>query len=405
MGLLSRLTVPAAGEVKIPVHSFMAALAELKRDAPGVDIARIAAFGEFDLDAGEQATLQTFVDNIFGDVISREQVHDVLLLGESGFYTVQECSDRLLTPSNAGDLLPLIVQRQLEVLARSVNDYVVVGCAVTAQGSPNMTLAVAKGTVFTNGVLRAIAAANVNISAAHATKPRFDVVVIDASGNKVVRAGTPHPNKPSPPDLQGNDVALAFVYVPPGDTAIGPAQISNARVLTNSGPILIGKRTAALVFNNTSAAQDYLTLVLPSGLLLSGRIVKVRMGGTMLLNSGTPTVTLRIAYGGTTMHQSTTGAATADADRLAWSCEFDLVAQANNDQFVSGFWRISPLGAKTAPNTGIGNLAAGGVPVPIGGSAAIDSDTADRTLLVQMTMSVQNAADEIALEYATAELM
>jgi len=404
MSLLSRLTEPAAGEVKIPIHAFMAALAELKRDAAGVDLARIAAFSDFNLDAGEQTSLQTFIDNFLGDLITRERIHDVLLLGEAGFYTVQECSDRLLTPGGSTNLIALIVQRQLEVLARSVNDYIVDGCLVSAQGSPNMTLAVAKGAAFTNGTLRAVTAANVNIGAANATKPRFDIVVIDSAGAKQVRAGTASAT-PQPPDLSANDVPLCFVYVAPGATAIDSAKLSNCRILQGTGPVLIGKRTTALVFSNTAAAQDYISLILPSGLMSAGKTCRVRCGGSMLLNSGTPTVTMRIAYGGTTMFQDVTASATADVDRLAWSLEFDLIAQAINDQALVGCLSMSPVGAKTAPNTGLGDIAATGPSAPFAGSSAVDSGTADRTLLLQFTMSVANAANEIALEYATAELV
>jgi len=132
----------------------------------------------------------------------------------------------------------------------------------------------------------------------------------------------------------------------------------------------------------------------------------VNAGGTMLLNSGSPTVTLRIAFNGTTMFQDVTGAATADADRLAWSLSFNLIGQASNDQALNGVVTLSPVGAKTAPNTGQGDIAtAAALMTPINGSSAVDITTGNKDLIVQWQMSVQNAADEIVLEYATAELI
>jgi len=130
----------------------------------------------------------------------------------------------------------------------------------------------------------------------------------------------------------------------------------------------------------------------------------------MLLNSGSPTITLAISYGGTTMFQDVTGAATADADRLAWNLDFVLVAQANNDQSLSGTFKIGPVAAKTAPTTGVGDIIVPGVlsssqvSGPFSGAAAVDSDSANRDLVIQLTMSVANPNDEIAMEYATGEL-
>src|SRR6476659_9178846 len=96
MSLLSRLIGSnPTNELKLPVHQFMAALAELKRGASGVTLSSIATF--FNLDAGEQTDLQTFVSQQSGDVIAREEIHDVLMLGEAGAYTLQQCSDRLTT--------------------------------------------------------------------------------------------------------------------------------------------------------------------------------------------------------------------------------------------------------------------------------------------------------------------
>ena len=402
MSLLSRLVAPQGEEVKIPVHQFMAALAEGKRGAPGVDLASISAV--FELDAGEQADLATFLLNFYGGIIDREMIHDVLMLGERGIYTVQNCADRLVNV-NVADVLPLIVQRQIEVLNRATNDLVLSGCAVSAQGTPDMTLAVAKGAVMTNGVLRAVTAGNVTITDAHATWPRFDVVVVDSSGAKQVRAGTPAAS-PLVASLSSGDVALVFVYVRPADTAISSGEILDARVVATSGPITIGKLTTQQVSNNTNAIVTPVALTLPSGLFLAGRILRVKMGGTMLLNSGTPTVTMRIQYNGTTLFQDVTSAATADVDRLAWALDVCLIARGDAVQALNGLMALSPVGAKTAPNTGVGDLAtAAAFVTPINGSSAVDSDAGDRVFQVQFQMSVANASNEIVTEYATGELL
>lgn len=290
------------------------------------------------------------------------------------------------------------------ILAALTGDCVLSGCAVTAQGVPNMTAAVAKGAVLTNGVLKAIAAANVTIGAADATNPRFDLVVIDSTGAKAVRAGTAAAT-PKPPVRNTNDVVIAVVYVPATDTAVDTAQIVDLRVMRTQGPITIAKQTTAVTFNTSLAQQTYFSVTLPSGLFLAGKSLHVRCGGSYLANSGAPIWTLQIDYGGTTMFSDAVGAMTLDADRGAWALDFTIQAQANADQALNGIASFQTPGAKTA-STGTGDLGVvTSVVTPINGAAAVDSDAADRTLNVRWTMSVSNVADETVMEFATAELV
>lgn len=289
-------------------------------------------------------------------------------------------------------------------------DVVLSGLAVTAQGSPDMTVAVAKGSVLTNGVLKAVAAANGTITTADATNPRFDLVVINSSGAIAVRAGTPAIN-PVPPARSANDVIIAIVYVPANDTTISTGQITDVRVTRTNGPILIHKIYTAETTNNTASAVHILDkpnsgVVIPNGLLLAGRMLRCRIGGNLLMNSGTPTFTIIISYGGTTMFQDVSGTTTADGDRFAFFFDFLITAQGNADQTLSGILSTSGVGSKTAPTTGIGDFSATNFPTnPISGAATVDSDTADRTLSVTLTMSVANAANEIVTEMATLELL
>lgn len=296
-------------------------------------------------------------------------------------------------------------QEDIDIFIAGINgiDCVLSGGAVTAQASPDMTVAVAKAGVLTNGVLKAVAAANATITAADATNPRWDLVVIDSSGAIAVRAGTPAA-APKPPVRTANDVVLATVYVPATDTTIASNQIVDKRVIRQQGPITIAKVTSPVTFNNTNVIQTYLSVTIPSGLFLAARILRVRCHGNYLMNSGSPTISLRLSYGGTTMFDDTSGAYTADVDRGAWRLDVEIAAQANNDQALVGTWNAGVLGAKTAPTTGFGDQGGSALGI-FGGSAAVDSDAADRTLTVQFTMSVANAANEIVMEYAVVELI
>ena len=91
MSLLTRLIYPLDGETKLPVHQFMAGLAEYKRGAiTGPQLATA-----FSLSETEEIQLQNFLTNLDTDAINREILHDVLMLGEGKYYTIAQVQTRL----------------------------------------------------------------------------------------------------------------------------------------------------------------------------------------------------------------------------------------------------------------------------------------------------------------------
>lgn len=133
------------------------------------------------------------------------------------------------------------------------------GCAVTAQGSPNMTVAVAAGTIYWLFAEVAVTAGNVTITAANATNPRIDLVVVNSSGVKSVVAGTPAV-VPTQPALPALSVALAQVFVPANDTTISTAQIKDRRmtlmVPSVAGGTVIVRKTASETVASSTTLQD-----------------------------------------------------------------------------------------------------------------------------------------------------
>lgn len=311
------------------------------------------------------------------------------------------------------NIMSVLYAEQLNILLAGINgiDCVLAGCAVTAQGTPDMTVAVAKGSVLTNGVLKPVVAGNATITTANSTNPRLDLVVVNSSGTVAVRAGTAAA-APIPPARTANDVVIAMVYVPASDTTISSDQIVDMRVIRTGGPITIYRTATKFTQNTLATIFTLFTLTIPNGLFLAGRVLRVRLGGNYLFNSGTPTFIFTLSYGGTTFFADVTTAATASANRGAWTIDFEVAANANADQQVSGNIAFSTQGAKTAPTTGVaGDLllpaAIGNVMIitPFYGTAAVDSDAADRILLAQGTMNVSNAADEIVMNFASVELV
>ena len=169
---------------------------------------------------------------------------------------------------------------------------VVSGCAVSAQGSPDMTVAVASGTVEVAGVQVAVSSGNLTIGAADITNPRIDLITADSSGTKAVVAGTAAAS-PLEPALPASKALLAVVLVPAAVTTIVTNYITDRRVVLNDGHV-------RLTTNQTVAGQKTFTDLLritktytdvPSGL--------TRLALSTITARGTQTVSdRRTAIGG-----------------------------------------------------------------------------------------------------------
>lgn len=309
--------------------------------------------------------------------------------------------------TGVNDIQSIVFKEFLEVMSDGVSglNCVLSGCTVT--GGASMTPSVAKGAVLTNGVLKPVTAGTVTISAAHATLPRLDLIVVDSSGAKQVRAGTAAA-APKPPARTANDVVLACVYVPAAAATIPTVNIIDWAFRRLQGPIVVAKSTTPAAQNTLATIFTLATVTIPNGLFLSGKVLRMRIGGNYLSNSGAPTWTFTISYGGTTFFADTTAATTADADRGSWDLEFDLYATGDATQRLDGHLRFQSPGAKNAPTTGtagdIATVADVNADFNYTGGA-IDSNAADRILLVQCTMSVSNASVETVTDGYTLELL
>ncbi len=310
------------------------------------------------------------------------------------------------------DLQSILFQEYLEVLVDGIGgkNCVLSGCQVT--GGADMTPEVAKGAVLSNGTLFAVAAATATIGAADPTNPRIDLVVVNASGALAVRAGTAAP-APKPPARTTNDVVLAAVYVPAGDTSIESTKITDLRLVREQGPIVIHRETGSKAQANSLASVSIFNnaLSIPNGLFLAGRQLRVRAFGNVLHNSTTAmTLTVTISFGGTNIFSDATASygTTADADRQPWCLDFTITAQANNNQRMGGFF--SAQGPTITNLVGIGDIGVDEILAnsPIGSvtsGVVIDADAANRALDIVFTMSSANAAHEWVCQGITVELI
>lgn len=151
-------------------------------------------------------------------------------------------------------------------------DGVVSGAAVSAQGTPDMTVAVASGVVKVGATVVSVSAGNVTITTAHATLPRFDLVTVNNSGTKSVTAGTAAA-APVFPAIPASSVVLASVYVPAADTAIQSNQITDKRVLLpdtlhveDRSTVPATPSTGVTLFAMERAGRRFLSTVAADGL-------------------------------------------------------------------------------------------------------------------------------------------
>lgn len=117
-----------------------------------------------------------------------------------------------------------------QIAAALAGDGVLTGMGVAAQGSPDMTVAVAAGQTRIGGYPAAYAGGNVTIAAADSTNARFDLIVCDYNGTVSRVAGTASAY-PVPPDLPANSIQLAQVTVLAGATSIANDKIIDKRPL------------------------------------------------------------------------------------------------------------------------------------------------------------------------------
>lgn len=193
----------------------------------------------------------------------------------------------------------------IDTLIRGVAGYCVLsGCAVTAQGSPNGTVAVAAGVAFFGSTTPvAITAATVGIvsgtgsAAADATNPRIDLVVVNNAGVLSRVAGTAS-TAPLEPALPDNVAPLAQIYVPATTTAILSTMISDRRIMAWGGSL-------STIPANTQAGS-YTLVLTDAGLVVemnstSATVVTIPTNATVAFPVGTVIEICRINTGSVTI--------------------------------------------------------------------------------------------------------
>lgn len=224
--------------------------------------------------------------------------------------------------------------RDFDMLALAMRGYgVTAGFAVTAQGSPNMSVAVGIGTgmyatqYFSNGGV------TVTITTADSSNPRFDLIVIDNAGNATATAGTPAaaPVFPAPP---ASSIVLAVVYVATNTTTITTANITDKRILIPvyrlpGTPSVLAPDGTVPTFRGGAPLLTYPETV--GATTLIGQVLPV-IGGTTALVTGLPAPTL------------TATASNADDSEASWINHATSTVQFNPSGLVSAAFTVTRSG-------------------------------------------------------------
>lgn len=275
-------------------------------------------------------------------------------------------------------------------------------CAVTAQGTPDMTLAVAAGAVIANGTMVNVAAGNVTITTAHSTNPRFDLVVVDNAGTKSVTAGTAA-GSPVFPAIPSNSVVLATVYVPAADTAINTNQITDKRLMINPYGT-IARLGSVVTVVSTVSETDLISWTVLGGLMSTNRTLRLTLIGDTINNSGaTTTLALKLSFGGTVVWTDTSGTIAASASRRPFFFQANISnVNSASVQYEAGFFLHGSAGGAT---TGLGDLSAAGQRETVFSGSGTINTASDAVVLVRAQHGNSASTIDIRVQHAILEIL
>lgn len=127
-------------------------------------------------------------------------------------------------------------------------------CAVAAQGSPDMTVAVAAGQVVVDGTVATVSSGNVAISASDPSNSRIDLITVDTAGTKAAVTGTPSAT-PKPPALPAGRILLALISVAAAAVNIQNSNISNRRLRAQNDQKAVASGVNMLTTSRNVAGQ------------------------------------------------------------------------------------------------------------------------------------------------------
>ena len=185
-------------------------------------------------------------------------------------------------------------------------------------------------------------------------------------------------------------------------------ELTGAQAAGIIGALSVYNRSTGSSYNTDLNEHTLYSFTVTGGDLSTNKALLIFLGGNMLFNSGSPTITMRVKLGTTTLWGDVSAAITLSATRRPWNLWVLLGnTGANNAQACYG---IGSLGSVNAASVaGIGEIALPGTAQivtigPFRGTAAENSAN-NLTLAITNQFSVSNAAVEAVVDYAVALLL
>jgi hypothetical protein len=298
--------------------------------------------------------------------------------------------------------------RDIDVITAALNGAgVITGGAVTAQTTPNMTVQVAAGIASHVSTLISFAAvSSLAITAADATNPRRDLVVVDTAGTVSVKTGTPAGIPLLPTFNLTTEVVLAEVTVPANTTSIPSTHIVDKR-MTISPIGTIERQLTTTTIVNSAVETDILNKTILGGLMATNRKIRVTISGNVLNNTGANTTfTLRIYFGGTVIYSDSTSSVATSASRRPFYIQFEI--QNSGAANVNKMGGLVLIGAAGGLATGLGDIGAAGLresPIAHGATDLAINTANNQIVRVSIQLSTANAAHDFVAKYSTIELV
>ncbi|MEW6295972.1 MAG: hypothetical protein AB1467_06855 [Candidatus Diapherotrites archaeon] len=141
-------------------------------------------------------------------------------------------------------------------------NFVVSGCAVSAQTPATMAVNIASGTIRIGRSNVVVSSTSKTVNASHATLDRYDIISVGSDAVVDYTAGTAATN-PYPPDLAADHILLAVIFVEKASTTVDAADVADSRIIGESS-------TITLMHSGTGSTTSTTEIVLDSYTFTAG---------------------------------------------------------------------------------------------------------------------------------------
>jgi hypothetical protein len=185
--------------------------------------------------------------------------------------------------------------------------------------------------------------------------------------------------------------------------------VAQADIIAAGGTVVLSRSaTPQTVTESGQPVQtDLLGYTIPGGTLTANRVIRVRLAGLYLNNSGAARIpTLRVTLGGTTLYADGWISSNASASQTVWDLEFTLAAESLTLVHLTGDMRQTGV---TAPDTGLGALDASmrmdaSISAAAGG-VTVSSLASNRALTVDFQHPINTATQTLVRTHYSVELL